>query len=113
MKDLKIKDGDGVDASALSQTSDLLLDTLMLGLRLAEGLSLASLTEQFGRATLERVWQCLQPFYARGWVAVSDQNEAIASPVATLPDSGWLRLTDPEGFLFSNVILVSLFEEFE
>ncbi|XHX80555.1 MAG: radical SAM family heme chaperone HemW [Stenomitos frigidus ULC029] len=95
------------------QTSDILLDTLMLGLRLAEGLSLATLRAQFGRDRLERVWQCLQPFYERGWVVVADQDEAIASTLTALPNSGRLQLSDPEGFLFSNVILVSLFEEFE
>jgi oxygen-independent coproporphyrinogen-3 oxidase len=85
----------------------------MLGLRLAEGLSLSALVEQFGKEKLERIWRCLQPFHERGWVVVADQDEAIAPALATLPDSGRLQLSDPEGFLFSNVILVSLFEEFE
>ena len=95
------------------QTSDILLDTLMLGLRLAEGLSLSALVEQFGKEKLERIWRCLQPFHERGWVVVADQDEAIAPALTALPDSGRLQLSDPEGFLFSNVILVSLFEEFE
>ena len=86
----------------------------MLGLRLAEGLSLAALTEQFGRETLERVWVCLQPFHRQGWVKIaSEQGETIDPPLAILPTTGRLQLTDPEGFLFSNVILVSLFEGFE
>jgi oxygen-independent coproporphyrinogen-3 oxidase len=97
----------------LHLSSELLLDTLMLGLRLAEGLSLSALVEQFGRERLERVWRCLQPFHERGWVVVADQDEVIAPPLAALPNSGRLQLSDPEGFLFSNVILVSLFEEFE
>ena len=99
--------------SQLHPSSDLLLDTLMLGLRLAEGLSLAALREKFGRETMQRVWTCLQPFYQKGWVVISDPTGAIAPSLAALPESGRLQLSDPEGFLFSNVILVSLFEEFE
>jgi oxygen-independent coproporphyrinogen-3 oxidase len=30
-----------------------------------------------------------------------------------IPETGRIRLTDPEGFLFSNVVLTTLFEEFE
>ncbi len=86
----------------------------MLGLRLAEGLSLATLIEQFGQTTWARVWECLQPFQAKGWLVItSDRNAAIDPSSAPLPKSGRLQLTDPEGFLFSNVILVSLFEAFE
>jgi oxygen-independent coproporphyrinogen-3 oxidase len=113
-KSLEIKE-ERVDALAFSlHPSDFLLDTIMLGLRLAEGLSVAALVEQFGKERLERVWQCLQPFQARGWVTVTvGQDETIAQSLETLPNTGRLKLTDPEGFLFSNVILVSLFEEFE
>jgi oxygen-independent coproporphyrinogen-3 oxidase len=99
--------------SQLHPSSDLLLDTLMLGLRLAEGLSLAALRDKFGREAMQRVWTCLQPFYQKGWVVVSDPTGAIAPSLAALPESGRLQLSDPEGFLFSNVMLVSLFEELE
>jgi oxygen-independent coproporphyrinogen-3 oxidase len=85
----------------------------MLGLRLSEGLSLAALRDKFGREAMQRVWTCLQPFYQKGWVVVSDPTGAIAPSLAALPESGRLQLSDPEGFLFSNVMLVSLFEELE
>ena len=97
---------------APASTTDLLLDTLMVGLRLAEGVSLAQLAATFGQATLEQIGQCLQPFQRQGWVeVVNDQDMAIV-PTAPLPLHGRLRLTDPEGFLFSNVVLVKLFETF-
>ena len=87
--------------------SDLLLETLMLGLRLAEGLSIEQLTHKFGQAMLERVWRCLYPYVQQGWVKV----EGAIAP--TLPLGGHICLSDPEGFLFSNVVLTDLFEEFE
>jgi putative oxygen-independent coproporphyrinogen III oxidase len=92
--------------------AELLLDTLMVGFRLTEGIGLEPLATQFGRSTLEQIWQCLRSFQPQGWVEVVDeQGEAIA-PTAPLPAHGRLRLTDPEGFLFSNLILVKLFETF-
>lgn len=83
---------------------EVLLDTLMVGLRLAEGVSLDRLTEQFGQGAIERVWNCLNPYYKAGWIQLLD---------STPPKTGTLRLSDPEGFLFSNVVLVKLFETFE
>ncbi|NET09907.1 MAG: coproporphyrinogen III oxidase [Merismopedia sp. SIO2A8] len=82
-----------------------LLDTLMLGLRLAEGLSVQPLVENFGEAIAPTLLDTLEPYVKKGWVCLK--------PKAT--DSAELQicLTDPEGFLFSNVILSTLFESME
>jgi putative oxygen-independent coproporphyrinogen III oxidase len=90
---------------------EVLLETLMLGLRLAEGLSLATLQEQFGAPALQQIWQCLQPYYHQDWVEVTDLDLVPISAVEQLPTLGRLRLTDPEGFLFSNTILATLFQQ--
>jgi putative oxygen-independent coproporphyrinogen III oxidase len=70
------------------------LETLMLGLRTAEGLQISRLIDEFGldlwldaRGRLEK--------YCPHWVSVESDN---------------LRLTDPEGFLYSNTVLAELFE---
>lgn len=73
-----------------------LLDTLMLGLRLAEGLDLQVLTAQFGEAAVQQIQTCLEPYRAKGWIE---------------PGAARLRLSDPEGFLFSNVMLSELFKQ--
>ena len=86
---------------------DLLLDTLMLGLRLQEGLAIAPLVEQFGEAAIARVWQRLQPYRKTGWVAVEPESAIERAAIARI------KLTNPEGFLFSNIVLTELFEEFE
>ncbi len=75
---------------------DELLETLMLGLRLAEGLSLTVLVEKFGKEKVQEIRQCLQPYFKQGWVEVVEER---------------LRLTDPDGFLFSNMVLAHLFEK--
>jgi len=88
-------------------SAEVLLETLMLGLRLREGVSLSALTEQFGEQTLEKIWQCLQPYHQNGWVEVS----GTMSDDLKLLNEGRLRLSDPQGFLFSNVILADLFSQ--
>jgi oxygen-independent coproporphyrinogen-3 oxidase len=93
--------------------SDILLETLMLGLRLAEGVSLSAFAEQFGTCTLQQICKCLQPYCRQGWVEIvgGDGVPVAASDCHQLPAEGRLRLSDPEGFLFSNTILAALFGE--
>ena len=76
---------------------DNFLETLMLGLRIAEGVSLTLLSEYFGQATVTRLLSLLEPYQAKDWVNISEER---------------LSLTDPEGFLFSNVVLTRIFEKF-
>ncbi len=78
---------------------EMLLETLMLGLRLREGINLSSLSQLFGADTAEKIYRCSQPYQKQGWVEFVDTES-----------SKYARLTDPEGFLFSNVVLAALFE---
>lgn len=106
-------DAGGVLNGQELSTQDVLLETLMLGLRLAEGLSLSTLNLQFGEKTLEQIWTALRPYYRQGWVQVvgTDGESLELQDVQTLPTNGHLRLSDPEGFLFSNTVLAALFSQ--
>ncbi|MDZ7966036.1 MAG: radical SAM family heme chaperone HemW [Nostoc sp. DedSLP03] len=86
----------GVIDCDVTPPKEILLETLMLGLRLAEGLSLAALVEAFGEEKVEEICWCLQEYFKKGWVEIAE---------------GRLRLIDPQGFLFSNVVLAELFEK--
>lgn len=100
-----------LNEEALEQ--ELLLDSLMLGLRLAEGVDLQSLRQQFGPAMIQRIWGCVQRYALQDWVRlVSIHGDRLDPQLITLPEQGRLCLSDPEGFLFSNVVLVALFNEF-
>lgn len=89
-----LKAGAIIDVPEIS-ANDWLLETLMLGLRLAEGIELS----QFDRDTNSKIINCLQPYIDRGWVNIEEMER--------------LKLNDPEGFLFSNTILSALFEALE
>ena len=103
--------GGVIDAPEISST-DYLLETLMLGLRLAEGINVS----EFGQEILDQIWTCLQPYYRQGWIEVTGNDGQVITVNQDLSLSKLserLRLKDPEGFLFSNTILAALFEKLE
>ncbi|MGL5875346.1 MAG: radical SAM family heme chaperone HemW [Xenococcaceae cyanobacterium] len=90
-----VEKGCFVDQPARS-LEDELLEKLMLGLRLAEGVSLSQISQQFGKEIVEKIWVCLQPYSRQGWVDFMATER--------------VKLSDPDGFLFSNTILATLFD---
>jgi putative oxygen-independent coproporphyrinogen III oxidase len=79
---------------AANTVLDDFLETLMLGLRTAEGLDIAALIDRFGAELWQQAHQRLVQ-YAPHWVNLTADR---------------LCLTDPDGFLYSNVVLANLFE---
>lgn len=90
------------------------LESLMVGLRLAEGLSGSLLNQQCDASTWYRLQTCLEPYLKKQWVILEPPIDAGTVGVLPfpLPDDFRLKLSDPEGFLFSNVVLVDLFHTF-
>ncbi|MGK7929481.1 MAG: radical SAM family heme chaperone HemW, partial [Spirulina sp.] len=105
-----VQKGATIDSRELSER-DILLETLMLGLRLADGVQL----EQFAPEVTRRIAIAIEPYYQKGWILCLDsQNSPLCfSQYLACSNRGTLRLTDPEGFLFSNTVLTALFEQFD
>jgi oxygen-independent coproporphyrinogen-3 oxidase len=87
-------EGIGFNAPILSDAEEL-MDTLLQGLRLAEGLSLNSLQKIYGKALCDRAINCLEKYVDRGWVKFEDSR---------------IFLTAPDGWLFSDVAIADLYE---
>ncbi|MDJ1181612.1 radical SAM family heme chaperone HemW [Roseofilum casamattae] len=104
--------GGAIDTPPTSSTEQF-LETLMLGMRLAEGLSLETLTHHFGRPLLDRLGSCWYPYYQQGWIAINTPNGQPWHSGEPLPSEGQIYLSDPEGFLFSNTILAQMFSAIE
>jgi putative oxygen-independent coproporphyrinogen III oxidase len=81
----------------LTSVEDQLFETFMVGLRRTQGVNLQALALRFGSIWVEPVVRALQPFQEQGWVQYGSEE-------------GCVQLIDPEGFLFSNQILVALWE---
>lgn len=73
-----------------------LFDTLMQGLRLAQGISFEHLINRFGSASIQETIPQLEA-YSPHWVTISPTH---------------LYLTQPEGWLFSDEVIGSLFTYF-
>ncbi|WP_199246187.1 radical SAM family heme chaperone HemW [[Phormidium] sp. ETS-05] len=101
---------DGIIDFPPTPPEEVVLETLMLGLRLSSGIKLASLEHQLDMEMRQRFWHRLQPYQNQGLVQLIDDSGQIIADADILPTTGRLRLSDPEGFLFSNSILASLFE---
>jgi oxygen-independent coproporphyrinogen-3 oxidase len=74
---------------------DRCLESIMLSLRLAEGINLRDWQLEFGEEKLTKLKLSIYPYVESRWVIETGE---------------YLRLNDPEGFLFSNTILASIFE---
>jgi oxygen-independent coproporphyrinogen-3 oxidase len=105
---------DGTIEAAVTPIDEQFLETLMLGLRLREGIDLGELFRRFGISRRDRLAKSLQPYWQQGWIEVSSAGKSPmpTAPTLVLPQTGRLRLSDPEGFLFSNTILSALFRDF-
>jgi oxygen-independent coproporphyrinogen-3 oxidase len=99
-------------AEFVDTTQEKLLETLMLGLRLAEGINLEYLSQQFGSETLAQILTILITFKNQGLVQFLDtQKQPISNTIQPHLNQGFIQLTDPDGFLLSNQILSTLFAE--
>ncbi len=82
----------------VSSDLDILLETLMMGLRLATGVSLSTLQDLASPQIVDTLLGCLVPYQEQGWVQLPLEPEDA------------IRLTDPDGFLFSNTILTTIWQ---
>ncbi|ERN40094.1 putative oxygen-independent coproporphyrinogen III oxidase [Rubidibacter lacunae KORDI 51-2] len=101
--------GGTIDVLPNTPTEEL-LETLMLGLRLVEGIDLTALAARFGSKLLGALAPCLRRYEGAGWVEVVAIDGSSSEVGDRLPAAGRLRLSDPEGLLCSNTVLAALFE---
>ena len=100
-----------LDAIALWQSTEIgftapiiepkeeLMDSLMQGLRLAEGLSLNVLQATYGKELCDRALQILDRYREKDWVRFVEQAEDVR-----------IMLVSPDGWLFSDVVIADLYE---
>jgi oxygen-independent coproporphyrinogen-3 oxidase len=96
-----VADGCNWQEAVNTSAEDRFLETLMLGLRLSRGVSLRSIESEFGICKLNSLLKCLERYQRPGWVEI----------VTAETGDRWLKLSDPEGLLFSNAVLTEIFSQ--
>ncbi|MDJ0578532.1 radical SAM family heme chaperone HemW [Crocosphaera sp.] len=94
---------------------DILLETLMLGLRLKKGVDLLQISTFFGKEIVELIYKILLPYHQKKIVYFKDINDNF---ITNITDNNWQNInrvmfSDPDGFLLSNTILADLFAQLE
>ena len=88
--------------AAAEEAEEQLLDTVMLRLRMADGLDLDRVAASFGFAAAEAIVESLKEHIGAGLV-----NKTLGYNQRTA--LGTVSLSDPEGFLMSNDIISDVF----
>ncbi len=104
--------GYSIDTPELTKI-DILLETLMLGLRLKKGIDLSQLFQQFDSTIIIKIYQTLLPYYFQKLVIFKDKSNQPIINQPQLENVKTITLNDPDGFLLSNMILSTLFEKLE
>ena len=92
------------------------LEQIMVGLRLKEGIELSDVFEVYGQAGLVALGKAIAPHIKNNWVVVepdADSPTDIPSNIKKLEPTGRIRLSDPEGFVMSNQVIVDAFNALE
>jgi putative oxygen-independent coproporphyrinogen III oxidase len=91
-------DSQGIIKELELSPQDLLLETLMLGLRLQEGVNLLDIKQKFGEEIYHHILIIVNKFMKENLIEFEIKTQR-------------LRLNDPQGFLFSNTILAEIFHK--
>ena len=83
------------------------LENFMVGLRLKEGIGMKGVYEVYGEAGLQKVEEAIAPHITSSWAVI--EPVLTTANVTKLEPSSRIRLSDPEGFLMSNVVIVDAF----
>ncbi|CAN5823180.1 hypothetical protein BH23CYA1_BH23CYA1_09690 [soil metagenome] len=86
----------------------------MVGLRLKQGISLAGVNQVYGEAGLKALEKAIAPHIRQQWVIVEpDADVPFGQNVTKFKPTSRIRLSDPEGFLMSNQVIVDAFNALE
>ncbi|GER42905.1 oxygen-independent coproporphyrinogen IIIoxidase [Striga asiatica] len=97
-----LEDG-STDCVGPTDAKDLAMDVVMLSLRTADGLDLRRFREAFGDSVTRSICEVYTPHVESGHVIFLDEQEKCES----IPGDGcgFIRLSDPDGFLLSNELI--------
>lgn len=84
------------------EAKDMAMDVVMLSLRTAIGLDVASFCRLFGECLAVSLCKAFEPFVESGHVLFMDEERVKVSNGSRV---AFIRLSDPDGFLLSNELI--------
>ena len=87
------------------------MEQMMVGLRLKEGISLEGVYRVFGDEGIRAMERAIAPHVERNWLVI--ESPSADTNATGLRSTSRIRLSDPEGFLMSNVAIVDAFNAIE
>ena len=91
--------------------SERVMEQIMVGLRLREGISLEAIYRLYGNRGIDAMGSAITPYLKNNWLKIHAPKPL--SDTTTLQPTSRIHLTDPEGFLMSNVIITDAFNALE
>lgn len=107
-----IYSGGETDNPQLPETEQV-METIMMGLRLAPGISLRAVEAVYGKAGLRSLERALGPHVQNKWVVIESEGSIQDGIQKGLCGADRIRLSDPAGFLMSNVVITDAFNALE
>ncbi|GAV68005.1 LOW QUALITY PROTEIN: Radical_SAM domain-containing protein, partial [Cephalotus follicularis] len=108
-----------VAVNTVFDANDMAMDVVMLSLRTARGLDLRSFGEAFGSSLMYSLCKAYKPYIGSGHVVCLDEqrrvmtsdefNTLILNEDEIDRGLGYIRLSDPDGFLLSNELISRAF----
>ena len=101
----------GITEDPVLDPSERVMEQIMVGLRLKEGISLEDVYRVYGEKGLEAIGSAIAPHIKNHWLTTHDP--LADSNTTNLKPTSRIRLSDPEGFLMSNVAITDAFNALE
>ncbi len=98
----------GQTGDAVIDQAEQVVESIMMGLRLQTGIKLEGVYKIYGEKGLRELGKAIAPHLKNNWL-VLDSTSPSLSNAPRLKSTDCIRLSDPEGFLMSNVVITDAF----
>ncbi len=102
-----VENGGQTDDAVIDQAEQI-VESIMMGLRLQAGIGLEGVYKIYGEKGLQELGKAIAPHLKNNWL-VLDSTSPSLSNAPRLKSTDCIRLSDPEGFLMSNVVITDAF----
>ncbi|MBE9062978.1 radical SAM family heme chaperone HemW [cf. Phormidesmis sp. LEGE 11477] len=105
----------GQTADPVIEPAEQVIETIMMGLRLPSGIDLSGVYQIYGERGLQALGKAIAPHLQNRWLILEStasedsDSKRSSSNEPRLKPTDRIRLSDPEGFLMSNVVITDAF----